>query len=213
MMRATAIAIFALLFLSSCSKTATTAPSAATGATAAPASTATSASIARTATAPPQQRSTKTNPSPTGATLPTSARTAAKFLLPTVKPSPKKTSQNISTARATPAAKSTVANLPVKSAAPKITATPAPTAAPAVVAVVGNIANGRDLYEQHCANCHGADAQGGMGPSLQNEDARKNLRQTISWIEHPALPMPNLYPGTLSKKDVLDIATYVQSLE
>ncbi len=52
-----------------------------------------------------------------------------------------------------------------------------------------------------------------MGPSLQNEDVRKNLAQTVSWIEHPALPMPNLYPGTLSAKDVLDIATYVQSLK
>ncbi len=87
------------------------------------------------------------------------------------------------------------------------------TSTPAEVAVTGDIAHGHSLYEQHCANCHGADAQGGMGPSLQNEDSRKNLAQTVAWIKNPALPMPNLYPGTLSDKDVLDIATYVQSLK
>ena len=220
MMRATAMALFALLLLSSCSKTATTATSAAAGATSVPAFKNTNAPIVRTATAAPQSNKAKTLPSPTVRTssanpgsAPQTLTPAMKASLPAAKPSPKQPQQQAAVVRASPTAKTTAAGLTTKTAAPRSTVAPTVPPTPAVVAVVGNIANGRQLYEQHCANCHGADAQGGMGPSLQNEDARKNLAQTVSWIEHPALPMPNLYPGTLSKKDVLDIATYVQSLK
>ena len=45
-------------------------------------------------------------------------------------------------------------------ATPETTATTTPqTSAPAP-------ASGRDLYSAHCASCHGADLQGGIGPEL-----------------------------------------------
>jgi mono/diheme cytochrome c family protein len=41
-------------------------------------------------------------------------------------------------------------------------------AAPAVSAA--QAAQGRLFYTQSCASCHGADAEGGFGPGLHNED-------------------------------------------
>ncbi|MHB8196674.1 MAG: c-type cytochrome [Vulcanimicrobiaceae bacterium] len=87
-----------------------------------------------------------------------------------------------------------------------------PSAASAVVAT-GDAAHGKELYMQSCSACHGAAGQGSYGPSLQNEASRKNLAQTIALIKTPKPPMPKLYPGSLNDRDVLDIATYVESLK
>ena len=93
---------------------------------------------------------------------------------------------------------------------PPATATPA---APIAVAVVGDPAHGKQVYMQNCSSCHGAAGQGGVGPSLENEASRKNLDQAIAWIKNPVSPMPKLYPDTLSNKDVLDVATFVETLK
>lgn len=66
---------------------------------------------------------------------------------------------------------------------------------------------------QDCSTCHGAGGQGSIGPSLQNEASRKNLSQTVAWIKNPKPPMPKLYPGSLNDEEVLDIATYVESIK
>jgi mono/diheme cytochrome c family protein len=50
------------------------------------------------------------------------------------------------------------------------------------------------------------------GPSLKGERTRKNLVQTVTWIENPTPPMPKYYPATLGQKQVQAVATYVQSL-
>ncbi len=90
----------------------------------------------------------------------------------------------------------------------------AATKAPAsTVAVTGDAAEGRRLYMQDCSTCHGAGGQGSIGPSLQNEASRKNLSQTVAWIKNPKPPMPKLYPGSLNDEEVLDIATYVESIK
>lgn len=77
----------------------------------------------------------------------------------------------------------------------------------------GDPVHGKAIFAQDCSSCHGAQGQGGMGPSLINENARKNMQQAISWIEHPAPPMPKLYPSTLNAQDVGDVAAYVESLK
>ncbi len=78
---------------------------------------------------------------------------------------------------------------------------------------VGNVKHGKVLFEAHCSNCHGATGvEGGVGPSLRGESRRKNLDATIVWIHHPNPPMPALYPVPLTADEVIDIATYVQSL-
>lgn len=72
---------------------------------------------------------------------------------------------------------------------------------------------GKAVFAANCQSCHGvAGASGGVGPALHGERARKNLAETIVWIKNPQPPMPKLYPGTLSEKDVADVAAYVQSL-
>jgi mono/diheme cytochrome c family protein len=91
-------------------------------------------------------------------------------------------------------------------------ATAQAVASPAVAA--GDVARGKQLFASaSCTKCHGANGvEGGVGPTLKGEKARKNYVQSIAQIEDPQPPMPKLYPDPLSDKDVRDIAAYVQTL-
>jgi ubiquinol-cytochrome c reductase cytochrome c subunit len=88
-------------------------------------------------------------------------------------------------------------------------AAPASTSAPVAG---GDALHGRQVYSANCAACHGADAQGGVGPALRGERTRKDTAAAIAWIKNPTLPMPKLYPAVISEKDVEDVAAYVESL-
>jgi len=80
-------------------------------------------------------------------------------------------------------------------------------------AVPADIANGQRIFRADCAACHGAiGTEGGVGPSLRGERARKNVHAAVAFIENPEPPMPKLYPGSLDRKDVEDVAAYVQTL-
>lgn len=92
-------------------------------------------------------------------------------------------------------------------------AAPAPASNAAAATAPANLAHGKVVFAQNCSSCHGTQGQGGMGPSLENEAARKNLDQAVSWIENPQPPMPKLYPSTLGAQDVRDVAAYVESLK
>ncbi len=88
------------------------------------------------------------------------------------------------------------------------------TAAATPAAVVnGDKENGRLVYQNNCATCHGASGvEGGVGPSLRHENARMDYAATVSWIQDPRPPMPHLYPKILTMNEVRDVAAYVQSL-
>ncbi len=76
-----------------------------------------------------------------------------------------------------------------------------------------DVAHGAIVFKENCAACHGADGtEGGVGPSLHAERTRKSLGRAIALIEDPDPPMPKLYPGTLDRKDVDDVAAYVETL-
>jgi mono/diheme cytochrome c family protein len=74
------------------------------------------------------------------------------------------------------------------------------------------LAAGRAIFAQSCASHGAAGVGGGLGPALTAERTRKNLAATVTFIKHPLAPMPTLFPGKLSERDVADVAAYVQSL-
>jgi mono/diheme cytochrome c family protein len=71
---------------------------------------------------------------------------------------------------------------------------------------------GKQIFAQNCASCHGANAEGGAGPSLRGERKRKDFQQALAWIKAPLAPMPKLYPSVLSESEVADVAAFVQTL-
>jgi len=81
-------------------------------------------------------------------------------------------------------------------------------------AAVGDVARGKQIFASaKCSSCHGANGvEGGVGPSLKGEKARKNYAQTIDQVQNPQPPMPKLWPDPLNDKDVQDVAAYVQTL-
>jgi len=72
---------------------------------------------------------------------------------------------------------------------------------------------GAALFAKNCQVCH-SSSQDAMriGPSLAHEGRKRTLAQIVQAIEEPDPPMPKLYPGTLSDRDVSDIADYVKTL-
>ncbi len=76
-----------------------------------------------------------------------------------------------------------------------------------------DVAHGAIVFRDNCAACHGANGiDGGVGPSLRGEHTRKTFARAVALIEDPEPPMPKLYPGTLGRKDVDDVAAYVETL-
>lgn len=195
-----ATTMLGLLAFTGCSKPASTGQATAAPSTSAKAVAELTASPAHTAVPAPAK---KAAPAPTKKAAPAPTRSIiAGPVLPAKTAKPVNPKTVVAPARKTSAPAIVVA-----------TRTPATAAPAAPVAVVGDPAHGKQLYMQNCSSCHGATGQGGMGPSLQNEESRKNLDQAVAWIKNPASPMPKLYPGTLSNKDVLDVATFVETLK
>jgi mono/diheme cytochrome c family protein len=73
-------------------------------------------------------------------------------------------------------------------------------------------ARGQTLFAQNCAACHGVNGGGGQGPSLVHERERKNLAQIQQWIIDPTPPMPKLFPSTLTRAEVRDVAAFAAQL-
>ena len=83
---------------------------------------------------------------------------------------------------------------------------------PAGAGQTGAAGNGRVVFVQNCAACHGAGGAGGIGPSLIGESAKLGLAATVALVKNPPAGMTKLYPGLISASDVDDVAAYVQSL-
>lgn len=79
--------------------------------------------------------------------------------------------------------------------------------------VPANVARGRSIYLAQCSACHGRDGAGGqVGPSLRNENARRNEAAVRAIVLNPEPPMPKLYPARLTQADVRDVSAYVETL-
>jgi mono/diheme cytochrome c family protein len=76
-----------------------------------------------------------------------------------------------------------------------------------------DLSRGKAVYAAQCAACHGERGAGGpVGPSLQNENAKRPYRSVYAIVLDPAPPMPKLYPGRITQSDVRDVSAYVESL-
>jgi mono/diheme cytochrome c family protein len=76
-----------------------------------------------------------------------------------------------------------------------------------------SVTRGAALFAANCAVCHTPSAPGGrIGGTLAGVAKRKSRAAIAAVIEDPQPPMPRLYPGELSAKDVRDLTAYVESL-
>jgi alcohol dehydrogenase (cytochrome c) len=77
-----------------------------------------------------------------------------------------------------------------------------------------DVAHGQQVYFGLCAACHGADGKSISfgGGDLTNIKNRMTSEQLMSWIQHPAPPMPQVFPQPLLKgeyEDLRDLAAFV----
>ncbi|MBE9057551.1 cytochrome c [Sphaerospermopsis sp. LEGE 08334] len=79
-----------------------------------------------------------------------------------------------------------------------------------VLSLTGNPVQGRAIFQANCAGCHGWEAHGLVGPSLQAVSKRKSqyglIHQVISG-ETP--PMPKFQP---SAQEMADLLSYLEGL-
>lgn len=104
---------------------------------------------------------------------------------------------------------------PAKSAAsiPLLAAVTTGTTTTAAGGPPNPTAHGAEVFAANCASCHGAQGQGGVGPALKNESARKDTAAVAAFVKNPAGNiMPKLFPATLKEADVAAVAAYVETL-
>ena len=95
--------------------------------------------------------------------------------------------------------------------APSAPAATAPaTGATAAPAAPDDLALGQQVFSTNCSACHGANGQGGVGPSLRGIAAKQTLDQTIAFIEKPSGAMPKYYPSVISAAQVHAVADYIR---
>jgi mono/diheme cytochrome c family protein len=79
-----------------------------------------------------------------------------------------------------------------------------------VLSLTGNPVQGKAIFQSNCAGCHGWEARGLVGPSLQAVSKRKSryglIHQVISG-ETP--PMPKFLPST---QEMADLLSYLQGI-
>lgn len=77
-----------------------------------------------------------------------------------------------------------------------------------------DLAAGEQLYASNCAMCHGAEGEGGIGPSLQSDYSYGSSREAVH--ESIAMGRPNGMPkfsGQLSGEQLDNLTGFVLSLQ
>jgi mono/diheme cytochrome c family protein len=95
-------------------------------------------------------------------------------------------------------------------------------AAPTPNAAEGNAEAGATIFASNCAGCHGAGAEGGIGPSLVTEEGPKGwtLAQFTTVLREGKLPegrelsavMPRFSDAQLSDTQVADLLAHLKNL-
>ena len=74
----------------------------------------------------------------------------------------------------------------------------------------GEVTSGRALYMTECAQCHGANAQGGVGPNLINAFNHHDDVEVIEVILEGDGSMPSF--SRLKDQDIADILAFINTL-
>ena len=80
-----------------------------------------------------------------------------------------------------------------------------------VLAIEGNVSNGRGIFQINCAACHGVTAEGNIGPSLRNISKRKSKIDLINQVvSGNTPPMPKFKPNS---QEMADLLSYLEQIE
>ncbi|WP_066381437.1 MULTISPECIES: cytochrome c [unclassified Anabaena] len=79
-----------------------------------------------------------------------------------------------------------------------------------VLALQGDPIQGHAIFQINCSGCHGLEADGRVGPSLQGVSKRKSRYGLINQvISGKTPPMPKFQPST---QEMADLLSYLESL-
>ena len=79
-----------------------------------------------------------------------------------------------------------------------------------VLSLTGDSRRGHDMFQINCAGCHGLQADGKVGPSLQHVSKRKSKISLIHQVTSGQTPpMPKFQP---SPQEMADLLSYLEKL-
>lgn len=79
-----------------------------------------------------------------------------------------------------------------------------------VLSLTGDSRRGHDMFQINCAGCHGLQADGKVGPSLQHVSKRKSNISLIHQVTSGQTPpMPKFQP---SPQEMADLLSYLETL-
>lgn len=79
-----------------------------------------------------------------------------------------------------------------------------------VLSLEGDLKKGYAIFEINCAGCHGIDADGHVGPSLQNLSKRKSKMSIIRQVTSGQTPpMPKFQPNP---EEMADLLSFLETL-
>ena len=79
-----------------------------------------------------------------------------------------------------------------------------------VLALTGNPTQGEAIFQMNCAGCHGLQAHGKVGPSLEAISKRKSRVKLIHQvISGDTPPMPQFQPNS---QEMADLLSYLEKL-
>ncbi|MGK7875798.1 MAG: c-type cytochrome [Xenococcaceae cyanobacterium] len=79
-----------------------------------------------------------------------------------------------------------------------------------VLSLKGDVLKGHAIFEINCAECHGLQADGNIGPSLHDIPKRKSKVSLIDQvISGKTPPMPKFQPNT---QEMADLLSYLEQL-
>lgn len=79
-----------------------------------------------------------------------------------------------------------------------------------VLSLTGDSRRGHDIFQINCAGCHGLQADGKVGPSLQHVSKRKSNISLIHQVTSGQTPpMPKFQP---SPQEMADLLSYLEKL-